>query len=232
VPFAGCGASAFNAWPSALPDTVELLAVQLPGRESRYHEFALRDADEAARLLADAIEPYLDRGYVFFGYSMGALIAFEIIRELRRRGAPMPAQLFVGARQAPQIPSRRPPLAHLPRETFLKHIRDYYDSPLETWQNPDLLELVLPVLRADMALCESYVYRHEPPFAFPIQGFAGLRDDSAPPSALQAWREQTSGEFDLEVFDGTHFFINAFLARVQRVMNLRLAHLMRGVALS
>ena len=76
VPFAGCGASAFNSWPSAFPDTIELRAIQLPGRESRYGEPALVDAHEVARLLSDAIEPYLDRRYVFFGYSMGALIAF------------------------------------------------------------------------------------------------------------------------------------------------------------
>jgi medium-chain acyl-[acyl-carrier-protein] hydrolase len=231
VPFAGCGASAFNAWPSAFPDTVELHAIQLPGRESRYREPALSDAHEAARLLADAIEPYLDLSYAFFGYSMGVLIAFEVIRELRRRGAPMPAQLFACARRAPQLAATRPPLAQLPREAFLKQVRDdYYDSPPEAWQNPELLEIVLPVLRADMALCEGYVYRHEPPFGFPIQAFAGLRDDSAPLSAVQAWREQTTGEFDLEVFDGAHFFVNASLARVQHVLISRLGHLMHGAA--
>jgi medium-chain acyl-[acyl-carrier-protein] hydrolase len=232
VPFAGTGASAFNAWSSAFPDTVELHAVQLPGRESRYHEPALSDAYEAARLLADAIEPYLDRCYVFFGHSMGALIAFEAIRELRRRHAPMPAQLFVGARRAPQLAAMRPPLTHVPREVFLRLVSDYYDSPPAAWQNPDLLEIVLPVLRADMALCEGYVYRREPPFDFPIQAFAGLRDRSAPLSAVQAWREQTTGEFAVEGFDGGHFFVNASLARLQQVMLLRLEHLMLGAASS
>jgi len=229
VPFAGAGASAFNGWSSAFPDTVELHAIQLPGRESRYPEPALSDAYEAAQLLADAIEPYLDRCYIFFGYSMGALLAFEIIRELRRRRAPMPAQLFVGARRAPQLAATWPPLAQLPRETFLKLVSDYYDPPLAVWQNPDLLQIVLPVLRADLALCQGYVYRHEPPFDFPIQAFAGLRDRSAPFSAVQAWREQTSGEFALEVFNGAHFFLNSSLAGLQRVIISRLVHLISDV---
>jgi medium-chain acyl-[acyl-carrier-protein] hydrolase len=230
VPFAGTGASAFNAWSSAFPDTVELHAVQLPGRESRYREPALSDAYEAARLLADAIEPYLNRCYVFFGHSMGALIAFEVIRELRRRRAPMPAQLFVGARRAPQLAAMRPPLTQLPREAFLRLVSDYYDFPPEAWQNPDLLEIVLPLLRADIALCEGYVYRREPPFAFPIQAFAGLRDRGAPLPAVQAWREQTTGEFAVEAFDGGHFFVNASLARLQQVMILRLEHLMEAAS--
>jgi medium-chain acyl-[acyl-carrier-protein] hydrolase len=89
------------------------------------------------------------------------------------------------------------------------------------------LEIVLPVLRADMALCESYVYRHEPPFAFPIQAFAGRRDGSAPLSALQAWRDQTTGAFDLEVFEGGHFFINSSVSRLQHDLNARLGTLMR-----
>jgi len=232
VPFAGCGASAFNAWPSAFPETVEIHAIQLPGRESRYCETAMSEVHEAARLLADAIEPCLDRRYVFFGYSMGALIAFEVIRELRRRGAPMPTQLFVGARRAPHLAPTRPLLAHLPREAFLKEVGAHYDSPPEAWQNPDLLEIVLPVLRADMALCEGYVYRHEPPFNFPIQAFAGLRDESAPISAVQAWREQTTAEFNLEAFNGAHFFVNAFLHRVQHVMISRLKHFMNETASS
>lgn len=232
VPFAGAGASAFNTWSSAFPESVELHAIQLPGRESRYSEPVLGDAHEAARLLADAIESYLDCRYAFFGYSMGGLIAFEVVRELRRRRAPMPAQLFVGAMRAPQLAPTLPLQAKLPLEMFIKHVRDYYDSPPEAWKNPDLLKIVLPVLRADMALCQDYVYRHEPPFEFPIQAFAGLRDRSAPLSAVQAWREQTTGEFSVEAFDGGHFFVNAFRAPVQHVMILRLKHLLQDAASS
>lgn len=222
-PFAGGGASAFNAWPGAFPERVEVVAVQLPGRESRYREAPLADLHEAARGIADALEPYLDRRYAFFGYSMGALIAFEVVRELRRRGAPLPAQLFVGAMRAPDVASMLPPLAQLPDEELMRQVRHYYEPPAVAWENLDLLQLILPALRADIALCERYVARPEAPLDCGVQAFAGLRDRSVPISAVQAWRNHTSGDFALEVFDGGHFFLNASSARVQQMVVSRLA---------
>jgi len=226
LPFAGAGASAFNAWWSALPQTVELRAVQLPGRESRYREPALRDAAEAARTIADAVKPYLDRRYAVFGYSMGALIGFELIRELRRQGERMPEQLFVAARRAPQLPAPHPPIAQLPRPAFLEQVRYYYEPPQELWENPDVLDIIMPVLRADMRLCDGYVYRPEPPLACPIHAFAGQCDRSSPPAAVEAWREQTSGTFDLEVCEGAHFFVNDALGKLQKTIVSRLERLM------
>ena len=222
LPFAGCGASAFNTWSKVFPETVELHAIQLPGRESRCNEPALTDAYETAKAVADAIGPYLDRRWAVFGYSMGALIAFELIRELRRRGARMPEQLFVAARSAPQLPATHPPLAQLSREAFLEQVRYYYEPPQEAWDNPDLLEIIVPVLRADMRLCDRYVYHSEPLLACPIHAFAGQSDRSMPVATVQAWRAQTLGEFDLEVFNGGHFFINSALARVQEMVISRL----------
>lgn len=222
VPFAGAGASTFNAWPDVFPDTVEVQAVQLPGRESRYREPAMDNAQVVARMLADAIEPRLDLAYVFFGYSMGALIAFEVIRELRRRGAPLPLQLFVGAMRGPAVPAVPPPMAHLPPDALMRGVRYYYDPSPSAWANVDLVDLVLPLLRTDMALCEGYTYQHEPPFEFPIQAFCGLSDRSVPLAAARAWREQTTGEFELEVFEGSHFFLNASLGRMHQIMIARL----------
>lgn len=231
IPFAGGGASVFNAWPEALPESIEVRAVQLPGRESRACEAALSDLHEAARLIAEAMEPYLDRSYALFGYSMGALIAFEAACELRRRRAPLPVHLFVGAMRAPALAATLPPMAQLPIEAFIRQVRYYYEPPALTWENLDLLELVLPVLRADMALCESYRYRDEAPFDFSIQAFAGVRDRSATISAVQAWRTRTTGDFALELFEGGHFFINASAARVHEVMVSRLKAVLadRGV---
>jgi medium-chain acyl-[acyl-carrier-protein] hydrolase len=168
------------------------------------------------------MEPHLDRRYALFGYSMGALIAFEAICELRRRGAPLPVRLFVGAMRAPALPATQPPVSHLPPEAFIRQVRHYYEPPAIIWDNLDLLELVLPALRADMALCEAYRYRDEAPFDFPIQAFAGTRDRSVSIAAVQAWRTHTTGEFAVELFEGGHFFLNASLARMQAVMVSRL----------
>lgn len=227
IPFAGGGASVFNAWPEALPERIEVQAVQLPGRETRHREPALTDLDEAARLLARAMEPYLDCSYALFGYSMGALIAFEAIRELRRRGAPAPAHLFVGAMRSPALPPTQPPVSHLPVEGFVREVRYYYEPPAVTWENLDLLDLVLPVLRADMALCEGYVYRDEAPLELPVQAFAGMRDRSVPVAAVQAWRTLTTSDFALELFEAGHFFLHASLGRMHAVMLSRLARVLR-----
>ena len=183
-------------------------------------------------MIAEAMQPYIDRQYVLYGYSMGALVSFEVIRELRRRDAPLPAGLFVGARRAPHLPASSPPLARLPHEDFFEAVRRYYDPPMALMQDPDLLGLILPVLRADLSLCEGYVYRPEPPFDFWIQAFGGSQDRSAPLSAVQAWREQTMGEFALEAFEGTHFFINAYLRELQQIMISRLQPLISGAASS
>jgi medium-chain acyl-[acyl-carrier-protein] hydrolase len=227
LPYAGAGASVFNSWSDVFPDTIELIAVQLPGRESRYREPMFTDISETAKALAISIEPYLDRPYALFGYSMGALMAFELMRELRHRGALLPIQLFVAARRAPQNPPVCPPIAHLSLDRFLEMMRDCYDPPQAAWELPELLEILLPTLRSDISMCEGYIHRQEPPFECPIHAFAGRSDRCAPPEIVQAWREQTTGDFDMDVVEGTHFFINTTLEKMQSAMVSRLEHIMR-----
>ena len=123
LPYAGGGASVYNLWSNSIPDTIELHAIQLPGRESRYNEPKFTDIHQTAKALADSIEPYLDRPYALFGYSMGALIAFELMRELRRQEAPLPIQLFVAAMRAPQAPPICPSLTHLPNDSSVTELR-------------------------------------------------------------------------------------------------------------
>ncbi|RLB66646.1 MAG: putative thioesterase [Deltaproteobacteria bacterium] len=227
LPYAGGGASVFNSWSNSFPDTIELQAVQLPGRESRYNEPKSTDIHETVKALADSIKPYLDRPYALFGYSMGALVAFELMRELRRRGDPLPIQLFVAAMRAPQTPPICPSLADLPNDSFLEEMRYYYDPPQDAWNLPELLEIILPTLRADMNMCDGYIHNLEPPFACPIYAFAGQDDRSSPPAVVREWRQQTTEDFDMDVFDGTHFFINTALHDLQRAVISRLENIVR-----
>ena len=227
LPYAGGGASAYNSWSNSFPDTIELHAVQLPGRESRYNEPKFTDIHQTVRALADSIKPYLDRPYALFGYSMGALIAFELIRELRRRGEPPPVQLFAAAMGAPQIPPVCPSLVDLPNDSFLEEMRHYYDPPQDAWNLPELLEIILPTLRADMWMCDGYIYNPEPRFACPIHVFAGQDDRSSPPTIVREWRQQTTEDFNMDVFDGTHFFINTALDDLQRAVISRLVNIVR-----
>jgi len=218
LPYAGGGASIFNSWPNAFPDSVEIQAVQLPGRESRFKEPKFSNIHDTAQALADSIIPCLDRPYALFGYSMGALVAFELTRELRRRGMPPPAQLFVAAMRAPQTPPTCPSLTHLPFDSFLEQMRHYYDPPQDAFDLPELLEIILPILRADMKMCEEYIYNPEPALDCPIYSFAGRQDRALPYDNVREWQRQTTQAFNMDVFEGTHFFINTALHELQRAI--------------
>lgn len=222
LPFGGGGASVYHGWPQVLRREAEVRAVQLPGRESRMREPRITDALVLARAIADAIDPYLDRPFALFGYSMGALLAFETARELRRRARPLPAHLFVAAMHAPQLPQTVPPLARLPEADLLRAVREYYQPPEEALQVPELRELFLPVLRDDMALVDGYVYQAEPPLSCAIDAHVGASDRSVSVAATERWRDQTSAEFVLTVHAGGHFFIRDALPALQARVTERL----------
>lgn len=222
LPFAGSGASIYHAWPNAFPPSVEVRAIQLPGRESRFREPRIASALILAKGIADALGPYLDRRFALFGYSMGALLAFEVTRELRRREHRLPSHLFVAATKAPHYPKPHPPLAHLPREEFLDQIRYYYQPSEAAWEIPELLEIFLPVLRDDAAMYDNYEYADEHALPCPIDAYVGAADRATPVAGAEAWREQTSAEFELTVFPGSHFFVQTALPELQGRIRKRL----------
>ena len=199
-PHAGAGSAVFHDWHLALPDQIEVRPLQLPGRESRLREPPFTEIEPLASAVGDVLQGLLDRPFGFFGYSMGALLAFEVARELRRRGAAMPGRLFVSSNIAPHWPRTHPPIAHLPREQFLDWIRRVYNPPEEAWRVPELMELLLPVLRADMSICDNYAYSDDTPLDCPIDAFGGSQDLGTPSEGLDAWRLQTTAEFSIEVF--------------------------------
>jgi medium-chain acyl-[acyl-carrier-protein] hydrolase len=222
-PYAGKGASLFRTWPAALPGILEVIAIQLPGREGRLREPPISDMHTLIERLLPAVAPFLDRPYAVFGHSLGALVGFELARALRRAGLPLPSSLLVSARRAPQLPEERPPIAGLPVPEFLQAIRRRYDGiPAAVLEHPDLLALLVPALRADVAMLEAYRYAAEPPLGCPITALAGSRDREAPAPEVGAWRAQTCGEFQLQLLPGDHFFLQtaqaALLATVERAL--------------
>ena len=199
-PYAGGGDSIFRSWQQSLSDTIEVCAVQLPGRGSRIAELPCAEINQLVRCAAQALAPYLDKPFALFGHSMGALIAFELARHMRRECSALPVHLFVSGRPSPQTmtePSNLDQLDSELPEMLRRQIR-----------NPELRELVLPVLRADLALCKSYIYTPETPFLFPITAFGGLDDHGVPRHCLEGWREHTTGPFVLRMFPGDHFFLD------------------------
>lgn len=165
------------------------------------------ELDSLVRAVGLAIAPHLDRPFAFFGHSMGALIGFKLARQLRRHCGLQPVHLFVSGRCSPQS-VKDTPAADLPDAEFLETLRRFNGTPSEVLENSELMELVLPALRADFAVCESYTYTPGQPLDCPITAFGGLEDESVSRDCIEGWREHTSGPFVARMFPGDHFFLN------------------------
>ena len=208
-PHAGGGVAPFYRWSSWLPPEIQLLPVKLPGREDRIREPAMDELPRLVEAISDAIDPGLDGPFAVVGHSMGATIAFELARRRRRQAKRMPACLILAACPAPQLPQKAVPIHRLPDGEFLDklHVR-YQGIPAEVASQKDLMRLLLPTLRADFKLVETYRYQPEPPLDCPILALAGDEDQQVTMAEVSAWREQTSAAFSLRIFPGGHFFLH------------------------
>jgi medium-chain acyl-[acyl-carrier-protein] hydrolase len=225
-PYAGGSASLYHEWADALPGGVQLAAVQLPGRGARLCESLSQNVHDIVARVADALPPWLDQRFALFGHSMGALIAFELARTLRRRGMASPMALFVSGRRAPRSIDPDPPIHALPDEAFLAEMRALNGTPEELLRNPEMMELLLPTLRADFAVCETYTYTPEPPLDCPIHVFGGDADRDVSIAALEPWREETTAGCHIHVFPGDHFFIHSLRRDVLRRLSAGLERLL------
>jgi medium-chain acyl-[acyl-carrier-protein] hydrolase len=210
-PHAGGAASAYLPWARALADRpIEIAAAQLPGRGDAAGDPPCADLHRIVDGLADAIEPLSDRPFAFFGHSLGGLLAFELARCLRDRGDAGPAHLFVSGAFAPQIPGETAPLRFIDGDTaFLEAVAAKYGGvPKIVLEQADLRRALVPALRADLALTETYTYRPAPRLTCPITAYAGASDPIVSAERLAAWRDQTTGEFTFRLFPGHHFYLN------------------------
>jgi medium-chain acyl-[acyl-carrier-protein] hydrolase len=207
-PYAGGGTPIYRNWPQLLPAEVEVCMAQLPGRGSRIKETPFYKVGPMVEAIADAAEPYLDRPFAFFGHSMGAIISFELARTLRMRGWAMPSHLFVSGRAAPQLPLDRAKTYDLPDPVFHEKLRRLNGTPAEVLEHPELMELMMPLLRADFSVVETYEYTPGEPLACPITAFGGVQDAEVSRAQVEAWREQTADAFSARIMPGDHFFLN------------------------
>jgi len=151
----------------------------------------------------------LDKPFVFFGHSMGAIAAFEIARQLRRERRCQPAHLFVSGHRAPQIPNHNSPVHDLSEPGFLNELQRLNGTPPEVLNSPELMKLILPMLRADFTVIKTYAYAAEPRLDCSISAYGGLRDNEVSREHIEAWREQTTSSFSVQMFPGDHFFVNS-----------------------
>lgn len=229
LPYAGGGAAVYRRWPGAVPSDIEICRIQLPGRESRLRE---RPFDRMAPLierLLIAVGPLLDRPFAIFGHSMGALVGFELARAVRREFGKSADRLFASGWRAPQL-LLGGSLHALPETAFLEKLQARFSGiPAAVLNDREILEMMLPTLRADLAVCESYDYVADSPFDFPITVFGGYDDHWVNPTELAAWATHTEYPLDVEMFPGGHFFINDQFEIVTQQVAARLAPATRAV---
>jgi medium-chain acyl-[acyl-carrier-protein] hydrolase len=222
-PYAGAGTLPYRPWADALPPEIEVCAIQLPGRESRFREAALTDVEPLISTLTGLLYPHrLDRPFAFYGHSLGALIAFELARNLIKYYNVAPAHLFVSARIAPHLADSRPPIHLLSEAEFKKTLRELGGTPPEVLDNPEMAP-VLETLRADFAMNERYHYVIADPLAVAISVYGGVDDCKVSEQELSAWKMHTSARFDLRMFPGDHFFINSSRPALLRTIVRELA---------
>jgi len=208
-PYAGGNAMIYRQWQASLPQSVEVCSVQLPGRGKRIQERPFDCLQPLVEAAANALLPFFDKPFAFLGHSMGGLISFELARQLRRDSNPLPVHLFVSGRRAPQLSSSEAPTYNLPEAEFMDALRRLEGTPAEVLQQPELMQLMLPLLRADFAVCETYDYTAEPPLNCPVSVFGGLQDSDVKQGQLEAWTMQTTAATRVRMLPGDHFFINS-----------------------
>lgn len=217
--FAGGDASLYRLWTTQLPASIEVCPIELPGRATRRAETAITHFPELLETLAKMVHPFLKHlPFAFFGHSFGGVLAFELTRWLRRQGAPLPNRLFLSA--CPPTHLRRPveSLSHLGDEQFLDAIAARFGTPRDVLASPEVQDAVLPALRADVRVAESYRYAPEPPLAVPISSFGALHDAEVQPAEVRSWGQQTTADFRVRMLPGNHFFLTAERRRLHQAL--------------
>lgn len=223
-PCAGQGASAYRHWQRLLAPDIDVVPVQLPGREGRGTEEPYRDMDSLMAGLLPVLRDQTRGPYALFGHSLGAMVAFEAARRLTAEGR-APVRLTVAAQRPPHVPSERAPLHDLPYAAFMTMLGLYGQVPVELFDDRAALDLAASSLRADFALVETYTPAQDPPLSCPVTALAGLADGSIPPASMRRWRELTVGEgsFTFRPVPGGHFFVNERTEEIVGLLRAALA---------
>ncbi|HEY6253186.1 MAG TPA: alpha/beta fold hydrolase [Candidatus Angelobacter sp.] len=207
-PYAGGSAQVFRSWQRHFPAQVDVCPVQLPGRGKRISEPPFTNVKSLVQAIADGIFDGSPDPFIFFGHSMGALISFELARELRRRGSIGPRQLFLSGRRGPTVPQREAPTFNLPHDEFIAELKRLKGTPPELLNVPEAAELFFPLLRADFEVVDTYMYENEEPLSCPITVYGGLQDEFVTREDLREWEKQTCVTYKERMFSGDHFFIH------------------------
>jgi medium-chain acyl-[acyl-carrier-protein] hydrolase len=223
LPYAAGSAGIYRNWHDWMAPEVEVVAVELPGRGIHMRSAPVDQMEVLIPRLVTAMSPLLDRPFALFGHSMGGLVAYELSRALAER-CRAPMHLFVSAVEAPHLFSTQITLHDLPEVELLAALRCINGAAADALQNEELAEILLPVVRADFRLAETYRYVGGAPLRHPITAFGGLDDPCTPRHALEAWQQHTRDRCVVRLLAGNHFFIH----ENEHLMAASVAHYLRG----
>lgn len=228
-PYAGGSSQIFRTWSEDLPATIEVCPAEYPGHGRRLKDPLVQDLKTLVEEISSAMFPKgtgeaiaLDKPFALFGHSMGALIAFELTRTLRDQDQPLPQHLFVSGRRAPQLPDNDPPTHNLSDAELMKKLRWLNGTSNTVLNDPEMMQLMLPILRADFAVCETYQYQEKPPLPCPITALGGWRDPATKSGGLKGWRDHTTATFRKKTFPGNHFFLHSAQKRLLKFIGQQL----------
>jgi len=205
-PYAGGNARMFREWHDWCGPEVEVVAVELPGRGFNSRMPFINSMDAMIERLLPVIDPLLDRPFALFGHSMGALISFELSRALKARGCKTPLRLFASGMRAPHLWGGDK-IHLLPDDQFVEALKTLNGTPSEILGDSDLLEMFVPLLRADLRLSETYQFIPGTPLQHPITVFGGIEDITTPANHLHEWERHTCSSCTVRLLEGHHFFI-------------------------
>jgi len=217
--YAGGGASTFYSWLDYLSPYIELISIQLPGRESRFDEDFITDMDSLSDIIATNILPLLDKPYAIFGHSLGAIISFELIRKLKDWNKTLPLVLIFSGRGAPSSKNKRELIYNLSDGEFINKLEAYNGLPESILNDKELLEYFLPIIRADFKLSQTYKYKDVEALNIPIVALTGLYDNTVELSDVLLWQNHTKLKFLYYVLEGDHFFIKEQKIKVINIIN-------------
>jgi medium-chain acyl-[acyl-carrier-protein] hydrolase len=217
--YGGGSASTFSPWAQDIAEGAELIAIQLPGREGRYNEPLLYTVSEIVEQLCINFNEYLGLPCIFFGHSLGALIAFELICALRKNGMIQPKHFITSGTKAPHLPFNKQHIHDLPDSNFIDELRKFNGIPNAIIEDKELISIFLPIIRADFHIFETYKYFSGEPLSLPITALGGLNDDTFDHKDLLKWKEMTTCSFKYYFLQGNHFFIKSSYKDVIRIVN-------------
>jgi len=224
-PYAGGNAATYNQWPEHLYDNVEVIGVQAPGRSSRLFEPAIDTMEAMIASLMPLLPDLLDKPYILFGHSLGSRIAFETLVACDKANLPLPVHFIASGGRGPHLADNEDPTIGLSDSAFVAKLRELEGTPEEVLNNSELMELLLPLIRAEFALSERYQYQGNAQFDVPLSIFGGVEDDGVSKERLLSWQQHFSNEGKLHMFPGGHFFVES----EQRLVTEKINQIVRGL---